>query len=150
MRIFAYFLLKIYIDIAVEFQHKKIFKMVSRLAENSQIKGPVRFWLRRSILQAGLKWRFKSWCFSYFISRYKCCGPNETNFMDFGQKLVIFSCFTKYKRISYFHMGYTLAHKWIKVRNPLFISRYKYCRPNGTNFMDFGQKLFIFLLFYDK
>ena len=28
--------------------------------------------------------------FSYFISRYKCCGPNETNFMDFGQKLAIF------------------------------------------------------------
>ena len=25
--------------------------------------------------------------FRYCISRYKCCGPNKTNFMDFGQKL---------------------------------------------------------------
>ena len=25
--------------------------------------------------------------FRYFISRYKCCGPNETNFIDFRQKL---------------------------------------------------------------
>ena len=28
--------------------------------------------------------------FSYLISTYKCYGPNETNFMDFGQKLRIF------------------------------------------------------------
>ena len=28
--------------------------------------------------------------FSYFIRRYKCCGPNKTNFMDFDQKLTIF------------------------------------------------------------
>ena len=25
--------------------------------------------------------------FRYFISRYKCCGLNETNFIDFRQKL---------------------------------------------------------------
>ena len=31
--------------------------------------------------------------FSYLFSRYKCCRPNETNFMDFGQKLPIFQLF---------------------------------------------------------
>ena len=46
--------------------------------------------------------------------------------------------------------GLYLSHRWIKEKNPLFISRYKCCGPNETNFMEFGQKLAISQLFYKK
>ena len=46
--------------------------------------------------------------FSYLISRYKCYGPKETNFMDFCWKLLIFWQIYENKRNPYFHMGYAL------------------------------------------
>ena len=64
-------------------------------------KRPVRFVLRRSILWMGLQWRF----LVIKIYRYKCYWPNETNFLDFWQKLLILEQYYENKRIHYFHMG---------------------------------------------
>ena len=44
---------------------------------------------RETYFNEGLKFSV----FSYFICRYKCFGPNETNFMNFGQEFWIFGQF---------------------------------------------------------
>ena len=57
---------------------------------------------RETYFNEGLKFSI----FSYLICRYKCFGSNETNFMDFGQKLWNFGHVYENKLICYFHMGY--------------------------------------------
>ena len=64
--------------------------------------------------------------FRYSISRYKCCRPNETNFMDFGQKLRIFQQFYENKLIFYFHLGYTKKIQEKKLFNFLLATESPY------------------------
>ena len=52
---------------------------------------------------------------SYLVSRFKCCRPNKTNFMDFGQKLLILSdVLLKYRPLSHGVITYAITNHLIK------------------------------------
>ena len=71
---------------------------------------------RETFFNEGLKFSV----FSYLICRYKCFGPNKTNFMNFGQKLWIFGQFYENKRINPFESSKSAYFRKVALNSTIF------------------------------